>query len=159
MNNYLSSASQTESVEILTPRLTTSLATHLTDKLKDSTHLREVTISNPTQVAQLPHLTSIRLLKITGLSPQCKDWEWMTDAHNLDELDITFEANIKAVQTKFSTNRASSFHVHKTTLEIEIAVEETVTCELFRDILQCLPKSLQKKVSYHFGIVMQVEYS
>ena len=80
----------------------------------------------------------------------------MTESHNLDDLDIEFEANIKAFQTKLSTKQASSFHVHKTTLEIEIAVEETVTCELFRDILQCLPKSLQEKVGYHFGILMQV---
>ena len=132
---------------MLTPRLTTPLAIKLTDGLQTLSHLNEVTITNPKDVAQLPHITSIRRLKMSGLSPKCADWQWMRDIRDFQELDIEIDESEEwKVDSKSSTHYQSKLFVRDNNTEIVINHQETT--KIFVQILECLPGYMHNNVSF-----------
>ena len=125
------------------PHLSKYLATKLTDGLQELTLFNEATITNPKNVVELPHFTSLHRLKISGLSSTCDDWQWLKNIQNLQVLELHIgDTNVNIPD---NANESSKLVVRdkKTTLSIC----DLGTTELFCQVLKNLPKDLRDEVS------------
>ena len=119
------------------------MATRLCETLQTLENLKQATITNPLDVAQLPHMTFIHSLKISGLSTKCNDWQWMKDTANLQVLKLQIvDTN---VATTDEVNNSSKLLVRdkKTT----IVINSPGTIDLLGNVLECLPSHLRDEVS------------
>ena len=121
-------------MEIKTPRLTSSLSSRLADGLQGFANLQQVTITDPTEVTSLPHLTNIQRLKFPGLPRECGDWAWLRFAKNLQDIELS-------VRGAESSEKAESIHVKGG----EAIFSHTVT-PVTIDVLVNLPLHMQNEV-------------
>ena len=136
---------QVQSVEVVHPHLTKSLATKLTGSLETLSHLNEVTITNPHDVVELPHLIFLRLLKISGLSPICDDWLWMKDIKQLQVLELHIrDANVTTTEEE-AANDSSKLLIHHQ--KTDITINGVDSAKLICQVLKCLPSYFRDEVS------------
>ena len=120
------------------------MATTLCESLQTLENLKQATITNPLDVAQLPHMTFIHSLYIVGLSTTCNDWQWMKDAANLQVLKLQIvDTN---VATTDEINDSSTLLVRDK--RTKIVTNSPGTIDLFGNVLECLPSHLRDEVSY-----------
>ena len=136
---------QVQCVGMSTPHLTTSLAAKLTDGLQTLPQLTEAVITNPRDVAQLPHLTSLRHLGISGLISKCNDWQWMKDAHDLEELKLTIGGDLD-LHLSSPDAKSSTLHVHGD--RTVLSIQENDVSDILADVLESLPERIYIEVSF-----------
>ena len=105
--------------------------------------MTEAIITNPKEVVQLPHLTFISHLTISGLSPNCDDWQWMKDIHNLQFFDLEI-ADSKVGSTD-DASESSKLLVREQ--KATFLIRDLGTTELFCQVLEYLPTYLRDEVS------------
>ena len=133
-------------MELIHPHLTKSLATELTGRLEKFTHLNEVTITNPQDVVELPHLMFLHRLKISGLPAICDDWLWMTDMQQLQGLEIHVrDANITTTEEEEAANDSSKLLIHHQ--KTDITINGVDSAKLICQVLKCLPSHFRDEVS------------
>ena len=126
---------QITSLEIVTPRLSSTLSNRLTSGLNSLPYLHTVTITNPSLVESLPHPQSVRCLKLHYLPEHTDSWQWLALIQNLQELDVSFREKIHK-------------SIHGERLHISITnVESTgMSTNGTGRILSNLPRTLSGKV-------------
>ena len=133
-----------EIVELTQPHLSKSLATKLVDNLETLPNFKTATIINPVHVEQLPHLTTVQQMKLSGLPSKCDDWIWLRDMNNLEvlELELGDQSNGKDDQTLQSTLLVCD---KKST----IAIRDSETTQAFGQVLTYLPEHMTRAVSHN----------
>ena len=136
---------QISSAEIVNPRLTASVAAKLTICLLNLHLLKEVTITNPTDATKLPHVTSVRRLKISGLPSYCNDWQWLNEIQDLQELELETGETNEETGKKLPFKKPNSLVVSGE--KTDISISEISTSDLLCNVLKCLPLKISNEVS------------
>ena len=109
--------------------------------------LEEVVISHPTEIEQLPHLTSISRLKLLNIPSNCPDWQWLENVQGLTELEVSITgANVQSKQ-----RRSGRFivNIHGTKAELSNIDEEETSLAMAKVAIS-LPENLRTVVSFPF---------
>ena len=127
-------STQINSVEIQNPRLTSILPRRLTDAFNSLPRLETVTILDPTALHSFPHPRSLRTLKLRNIPPDCDDWQWLENVHNLTNLDVSLAGNQAG---------SGSLQVRLDVAELK-SVAEIQTVSVLITVLSHLPMRLKK---------------
>ena len=114
--------------------------------------LQEARVTNPEEISELPHFTSIRCLTFSGYLTICDDWQWMRDVEHLEELDLKIGemSESSATDADRSIGVTGSISVHEQKIQIEIHDSEVTT--LSRRILENLPSYWKKAVRLYIKL-------
>ena len=121
-------------MEIQNARLTSTLPGRLTDAFNSLPRLETVTISDPTALHSFPHPSSLRSLKLLNIPPDCDDWQWLENVHDLSDLDVSLagtQAGSGSLQVRLNVAEFKS-------------VAEIKTVSVLTKILSHLPMRLKK---------------
>ena len=130
----------------MTPCLSSSLAAKVTEGLKTLPQLKEVTIINPKDVVQLPHWTSLRSFKISGLPPECDDWDWLKDVQDLEKLDlqISEQSQGSTAEVEFNMVTLGSVFIHDK--KAKLVMNDPKSTKLLGKVMSSLPSRMYKEV-------------
>ena len=106
----------------------------------------EVKITDPIDVAKLPHLTTIHRLEIIGISPKCADWQWIKDITHLRELYLHIKDTTTVEATTVEANYPNKLLVHGR--NTSITINDVGTADLIGQVLEYLPTYLRDGVSF-----------
>ena len=115
-------------------------------------NLQEARVTNPEEISELPHFTSIRRLTFTGYLTKCGDWQWMRDVEHLEELDLKIGeiGESSAIDADRSIGVTGSIFVQEQKIQIVIRDSEVTT--LSRRILENLPSYWKKAVRLYIKL-------
>lgn len=110
--------------------------------MKTLTQLKEVTITSPKDIVQLPHATSLHRFKMSDVPTDFGDWEWLRDTTHLQELDL--EIGEPAQEKDSDKIKLGSLLIcdELTT----IGINETSSAKVVNKVLTHLPSRMYKKV-------------
>ena len=115
-------------------------------------NLQEARVTNPEDISELPHFTSIRRLTFSGCLTNCDDWQWMRDVEHLEELDLKIVdmGESSATDADMWIGVTGSIFVHEQKIQFKIHDSEVTT--LSRRILENLPSYWKKAVRLYIKL-------
>ena len=117
----------------------------LNDGLETLSDLKEVIITKPADVAKLPRMSSIRRLRMYGISMKYTDWRWVGAINNLEEIELTVGDDSEVLRAgKELIGSLGQLAVANKQIEINMQLAETA--KLFSKVLDNLPPYLRTKV-------------
>ena len=138
---------QIKSMEIIEPVLERDSILKVIEGLKSSPHLERLTITNPAAFNGLPHHTTLRFIKLTGLPQYCQDWQWLKLNENMEDIEVLF--TISKTQSSSDGKGEESIHVKG-----EMAEIYGMTMNGAMKILDNLPCKVGTKVKHDFLILI-----
>ena len=123
------------------------LSGRLMSTLESMVNIKHLDLLKPTEVHAVPRITSIQYLRVHRLVSHGEDWEWLRDAGELQEFEITIgEDNEEETCQKLKGITAPITHdqhilVRKDKLEVDNVSRHTLA------ILQNMSENTKRKVN------------
>ena len=131
---------QIKSMEIIEPVLERDSILKVIEGLRSSPQLERLIITNPAAFNGLPHHTTLRFLKLTGLPQYCQDWQWLKLNENMEDIEVLFR--ISKTQSSSDGKMQESIYVKG-----EKAGVDGMTVDGAMKILENLPRKVRTKVN------------